>query len=281
MRLRDLVIVVGVLLYVGSLLVDAAVEQFRGLFDRQVEGPVAALPRQPSAGDGVPDLSRGRATTLQVDMPRRGTAHGGTAWFVGGGIWLTARHVAEGCAVQRIGGLQRPRIARVWRDADADLMAFATASAPAAIAVSGRPPRKGEAAVAVGYPAGKAGVARIRLLGAAYIRLQGGTVSEQPFRYYLWEIGSLPEHVPDAGKLGGISGGVALNAAGEAVGLVFSSVPRRGMMGTVAWGDVARIHRAAGAGGEAVAGRSPDESAEAFGLALMQRGVVARVICRD
>lgn len=279
MRFLDRIIVLGFLLWLGSYLLDVFVEEvLEPSGPRPV--PEAVLPRGAPDADGLPDLIRGRVAELPVDHPRRGMTRTGTAWQVDGGIWLSNRHVVENCDMYRLGRAQRPRIERLWRHPDADLVAFRSAPVPTAIALASAPPRSGARAIAVGYPRGQEGIVELTLAGSGNMRLTGALRSERPFRYLLWRVDSLPAHVPDTGSLGGISGGVVLDRDGRAIGVAFSSVPRRALVGTITFADTRRATDTAAAEARAVPRAVPTGDVRALAAALLRDGTVARVTCR-
>lgn len=278
MRLIDRIVILGMLLWLGSMLVERVGEEIGRIAPEAApparEGrPALALPRGPADRDGLPELARGRVAELPVEHPRRGGHHQGTAWHIGAGRWLSARHVMDSCDLRRLGPADRPRLGRVWRHPDADLTAFESATPPRALALAAAPPRRGDAAYAIGFPKGRAGVVEVTLIGAAYMHLTGAVASVQPFRYLLWQIGSLPQHIPDPGALGGLSGGPVVDGEGRAVALAFSTVPRRALLGAIPYGDIRRAAAAATGG--------PRDGASARMARLVEDGAVARVVCRS
>lgn len=281
MRLLDRIIVLGVLLWVGGQLLERVGEEVVGP-PPAVEARAEALPRGAPDADGLPELVRGRVGELPVEHPRRGGYRSGTAWQAGDGIWLSNRHVVEHCDLFRLGPTERPRVSRLWRHPDSDLAAFESAVAPRALALAGAPPAAGAAGWAVGFPKGQAGVVRVTLIGAGRMRLTGAVRSDRPFRYLLWRIERLPGHVADAGELGGISGGAVLDRNGRAVGVAFSSVPRRALLGTIPFADTRRAVEATGARPvRAALAEAGPADIPAHAAALLREGAVSRVLCRS
>jgi serine protease Do len=280
MRLLDRLAILAMMLWLGSMLLERAAVELVRPTPPLIDVPTEALPRVAPDPDDLPDLARGRVGMLQVEHPRRGGYHSGTAWQVGDGVWLSARHVVDFCDMRRLGPLDRPQLSRLWRHPDADLVAFATATAPRALALAETPPRAGQRGYAIGYPRGDAGLVELTLVGSARMQLTGAIRSDRPFRYHLWQIESLPGHVPDASGLGGISGGVVVDRSGRALGVAFSTIPRRALLGSVSYADT----RAAVAATDARAREATlgaGAAADVRGLAgqLLQEGAVLPVLC--
>ena len=275
MRLIDRIIVFGVLLWIGGMLFGRVAEEFTGAATPPPPAEAGLLPRAEPRTDDLPDLSRGRVSDLAVELPRRGSRHVGSAWQVGDGVWLSARHVVQNCDMERLGGNRSPRVAQRWRHPDADLAAFRTTTAPPPLAFAARPPALGDRSVAIGFPSGEAGVARLRLLGAVRMRLAGAYDSERPFRALVWQVETYPAHIEPGTSLGGISGGTVLDAAGNAVGVAFAGADRRGLLMSVGYA-ASRAARDA-----TVARPPPAARGRADPDALLAAGTVSRVLCRS
>jgi serine protease Do len=276
----DRLVVLALILWLGGMLLERLGIEVGPTPPRVELPPADPLPRVDPQVDRLPDLARGRVGVLPVEHPRRGGYHSGTAWQVGDGVWLSARHVIDFCTMRRLGPLERPQLARRWRHPDADLAAFATATAPRALAIAEAPPRAGQSGLAIGYPRGEAGVVGLTLVGSARMQLTGAVRSERPFRYLLWQIESLPRHVPGADGLGGISGGVVVDASGRALGVAFSTIPRRALLGSISYGDTRGAVAATEARAEEAAlGVGPATDAAEIAARLLQDGAVLPVLC--
>lgn len=221
----------------------------------------------------LPDVGRGRVMDLEKNDRRRGATSSGTAWSLGDGVWATARHVAEDCSdiSWREGSWREPRY--VFRDPNVDLLAFKADRHAEPLALATTPPRPASSAVAVGYPKGKAAVARLTLIGAVRVRYGNG----EPFRAYYWTIDAVPEPLADR-NLSGISGGPVLDRDGRTISVAIFGNDRRGTLGTVALSDLTRDARphAAKSTARAPDGREP----EALGRDLLASRRVDMVYCR-
>lgn len=282
MHLIDRLVILGLLLWVGGMVLERVAAEFVRPPPPPVDFPVETLPRGEPDPDGLPDLGRGRVGELYVQHPRRGEVQAGTAWQVGVGVWLSARHVVENCHILALGPVQRPPLSRLWRHPDADLAAIESAALPRVLELAAAPPRAGEVGYGVGFPSLRPGVVELTLVGATRTRLTGALPTEQPFRSLLWRVQRLPGHVPNVGELGGISGGVVLDRGGRAVGVAFSALPRRAFMGTIPYADVRRAVEATGARPilpAAAHGAAPD--VRALATQLFRDGTVSQVVCQS
>lgn len=226
------------------------------------------------------DASGGRVAQLAVEQARRGAVATGTVWHVGGGAWLSNRHVIEQCAEHALDTRAAGEIERLWAHPDADLAGMRSRSADDAVALAGSAPRRGDRAYAIGYPQGEPGIAELALHSEGRMQLSGALSSERPFRYKVWGIRRLPDHVRTAAGLGGISGGTVINAAGEAVGVVFAANERRGKLLTIPHAEVrAAVERIAA---EFVRGDGRRSIGDPRGHAerLLASDRVARLLCR-
>ncbi len=240
--------------------------------DRPVEAD--ALPRSAdSAGSG------GRIAQLAVDRGRRGDVTTGTVWHVGDRAWLSNRHVLERCATHELHTQTPAEVERLWAHPDADLAAVRTASTEAAVGLAGRAPERGSRAYAIGYPQGEPGIAELSLRSEGRMQLTGALSSDEPFRYKVWSVRSLPDHVATTQGLGGISGGTVINDNGEAIGTVFGGNNRRGTLFTIPY---AEVRAAADALTEARLAGGPGaiDDPRDYAERVLASDRVARVLCR-
>ena len=166
-----------------------------------------------------------------------GAPNSGSAFSVGvEGVWLTARHVVDGCA--RIVLMEAPgrgavaHLAPAAQGAASDVAVLTTeGGAPAlALASAGRL-RIGERGFHPGFPAGAPGEATSRLLGRqtlvrpAHARLgrigQGG-----PEPVLAWALTGRTDGLGT--DLSGLSGAPVLNSEGVVVGVTLAQSVRRG-----------------------------------------------------
>lgn len=155
----------------------------------------------------------------------------GTAFSIAGeGLWVTARHVVEGCrrpAIMVGGG--RAVAADVRLAPRADIAVLQTAGGPAALPLAaGERLRKGQRAFHPGYPQGRAGEVTSRLLGRETLRVRGRGQRDEPVLAWA-EVGRTDQL---GGTLAGLSGAPVLDRQGRAVGVTIAESPRRGRIYT-------------------------------------------------
>ena len=180
-------------------------------------GPVT--PFDPSVTVNAPDIPF---------QPASGTAFS----IADEGLWVTARHVVEGCrrpAIMVGGG--RAVAGGVRLAPPADIAVVPTPGGPGAPAVAaGEPLRKGQRAFHPGYPQGRAGEVASRLLGRETLKVRGRGQREEPV--LAWAEVGRTDHL--GGTLSGLSGAPALDRQGRVVGVTIAESPRRGRIYTTA-----------------------------------------------
>jgi S1-C subfamily serine protease len=159
------------------------------------------------------------------------------------GWWLTARHVVDGC--ERVGlivsrGAAVP-VQEVKRALFADLALLKTERAPTALALdtSERRFQIGQRAFHVGFPQGRPGEAYSRLIGRETLVARGRYDLEEPV--LAWAEMGRTSGV--RGSLAGISGGPALAANGQVIGVTVAESARRGRIYTAAPSSILRLLR--------------------------------------
>ena len=147
------------------------------------------------------------------------------------GLWMTARHVVDGCdQVGLIVGSGRMiEVHRIETPRGADLAILHTGRMPASLTVNtGEKLRVGEAGFHVGFPQGVPGEATSRLLSRSRLITRGRYRNEEPVLAWA-EMGRTRGL---EGTLAGISGGPVFNSAGEIIGVTVAESPRRGRIYT-------------------------------------------------
>jgi serine protease Do len=150
------------------------------------------------------------------------------------GWWLTARHVVDAC--ERVGiivghGAATPVIdVRVAPFADIALLKTERAPASLAIDTSERRFQVGQRAYHVGFPQGRPGEAYSRLIGRETLVARGRYNIEEPVLAWA-ELGRTSGL---RGSLAGISGGPAIAANGQVIGITVAESARRGRIYTAA-----------------------------------------------
>jgi S1-C subfamily serine protease len=168
---------------------------------------------------------------VAVDAPERTGPDAGTAFSVGsGGVWITARHVVEGCQqVAVVVGEGRGVAARVILDPSGEAAVLTTEGGAPAVPIA--PPaalRRGVEAFHPGFPQGQAGETTSRLIGRRTLVMHGPR--ERREAVLVWaEVGRTTGlH----GTLAGLSGAPALDGAGRVIGVTIAEAPRRGRIYT-------------------------------------------------
>jgi len=164
-----------------------------------------------------------------VKVPTAPGPGAGTAFSVASrGVWLTARHVVEGCA--RVAVVVAPAsavvaVARIDPRDDTAVL-FTKGGAPPIPLAPDSPLRMGAAAFHPGFPGDRAGEAATRLVGRQRLTARGRGGRAQPVLAFA-EIGRT-EGLP--ANLAGLSGAPALDGAGRAIGVTIAQSPRRGLI---------------------------------------------------
>jgi S1-C subfamily serine protease len=216
---------------------------------------------------------------VSVDVPAQATAAVGTAFSVASsGVWVTARHVVDGCKQSAIvvapgqGVAARTEIAPAG---EAALM-ITDGGAPALPLALDAPLRQGELAYHPGFPQGRPGEAASRLIGRENLVVHGRGARTEPVLAWA-EIGRTAGLV---GSLGGLSGAPALDAEGRVIGVTIAEAPRRGRLYTTTPDTLARLIASHGAPPPGIPGgalTSGNYGAVAQGLRNDLR--VAEVVC--
>lgn len=171
--------------------------------------------------------------SVTVDVPDRAGPATGTAFSVASsGVWITARHVIDGCrqtAVVVGDGLGVAATADIDPQGEAAVLRT-RGGAPALPLDLDAPLREGELAYHLGFPQGQPGEAASRLLGRENLVVHGRGARVEPVLVWA-EVGRTDGL---KGSLGGLSGAPALDAQGRVVGVTIAEAPRRGRIYTTA-----------------------------------------------
>jgi serine protease Do len=237
---------------------------------------VADAPPPPPPVPGEEGAALGPASpfdpAIVVRAPTQPTPNAGTAFSVSdGGVWLTARHVVEGCRqVAVIVAPGRGVAAKVQIDPRGEAAILTTeGGAPAMPLGLSQPMHRGDRAFHPGFPQGRPGEVTSRLLGREKLVIHGrGARSESVL---VWaEVGRTDTL---NGTLSGLSGAPALDVAGRVIGVTIAEAPRRGRIYTTAPETVARALTAAH--------RRPDSFAVGEPVTTENYGRVADSLRRD
>jgi len=215
---------------------------------------VADAPAPPPPVPGEEGAALGPASpfdpAIVVRVPDAAKPTSGTAFSVADdGVWLTARHVVDGCKqVAVIVAPGRGVAAKVQIDRRGEVAVLTTeGGAPAMPLALNLPLRRGDRAFHPGFPQGRAGEVTSRLLGRENLVIHGRVARSEPVLVWA-EVGRTDTLT---GSLSGLSGAPALDAAGRVIGVTIAEAPRRGRIYTTAPEAVGRVltstrHRAAG-----------------------------------
>jgi len=279
------------LLVVLALVAIGALGQF-GAFTPETpryepERPRAPTPRRPqpeARPDGARPLAPPSSNDPPVDIqvPDKQQSSSGTAFSLDPrGIWVTARHVADGCS--KIYVLTAPRsgyqVRSFYIHTTADVAILRTDRGVPYVALSSEPPRAQQTAYHFGYPKGEPGAVVSTLIGRATMRARGRYATNEPV--LVW---AERDRVPEGDDhLGGISGGPVFDAAGRIIGTTVAGSTRRGRVFTSDMSSVrAAIQRAGVAPADpanAVIPRIDARNWVQVGAELRSRLTVAKVVC--
>ena len=203
----------------------------------------------------------------------------GSAFSAGdGGVWLTARHVLDGCRQSAIVVAAGRGVAARVRAVEGDVAVLTTeGGAPALPLSAGADPKVGARAFLPGFPQGRPGEAASRLLGPQQVRGHGRGARVSSLLAWA-EIGRTDGL---KGSLAGLSGAPVLDTAGDVVGVTLAEAPRRGRVFTATPQTVRRALAAAGVK-PAPPGTGQPISVENYGRVAdgLRRDLrVAQVVC--
>ena len=201
---------------------------------RQERADAPPPPPPVAGGEGLP---LGPASPFDpqvvVDVPGQAEPGLGTAFSVAeSGVWITARHVVEGCvqtAIVVADGRGVEAQVRIDPRGEAAILTTDGGAPPLPLGLD-QPLRKGDRAFHPGFPQGEAGEATSRLLGRENLEVRGrGARTESVL---VWAETGRTDSLK--GSLAGLSGAPALDRAGRVIGVTVAESPRRGRIYTTA-----------------------------------------------
>ncbi|MHA1537313.1 MAG: trypsin-like peptidase domain-containing protein [Alphaproteobacteria bacterium] len=235
-----------------------------------------------SGGGRVLGPASGGDPTIRINIKPRTGSTSGTAFSIDRrGLWMTARHVVDGCP--KIYVLTGPRkgflVRRVYVHPSADIAVISTRRGVPALGFAAASLRLGMTGFHFGFPKGRPGDVRSTLIGRRVMRVRGRYRTAEPVVAWAERV-----RVPNTtGGLGGISGGPALGRGGRVIGVTVAGTVRRGRVYTTAPSSIARVVRRAHLRlpslGSSSARKVPENGFAAYGADLRHRLSVAKVIC--
>lgn len=210
---------------VVSALVIAAVGRQENADAPEAPPPTAELEGAPLGPSSPFDPS------VVVDVPDKAEPGVGTAFSVAdSGVWVTARHVVDGCRRTAIVvGEGQGVAAEVHVDPRGEAAILTTdGGAPALPLGLDEPLRRGDRAFHPGYPQGRPGEATSRLLGRENLVVHGRGARSEPV--LVWAESGRTDGLD--GTLAGLSGAPALDSSGRVIGVTVAESPRRGRIYT-------------------------------------------------
>ncbi len=262
---------------------------FFGARDGQDESrrPIPEQPRAPRPGPGSTPFMPGGVPTgpaFTVDVGEKGSGLGTAFSIRDDGFWITAKHVVDGCDAVGLrvdGGGQPYRVRVIAVHPAADIAVLHSVQGRPAFSLSREGFQPGQPGFHFGFPSGKPGQVSSSYLGRRELRSIGRYRQREPVVVWVER-----RRVPSFDELGGISGGPALDANGNIVGVTVAGSPRRGRILTTAPASMTAVLLQAGVNvrGKSWAGlkiaRGSEEGFVDVGDALRGRYSVAQVFCR-
>jgi hypothetical protein len=260
---------------------------FDGIVDPRRPDPRQFVPSPPTPrpperdGIALPPESR-LDPIIRIEAKERAKSSRGTAFSIdGSGVWITARHVTDGCDRIVLGTRGRfVRVSRVRQQISSDISILWTRRGSPPMPVVEPTLRAGQNGYSFGYPKGEPGDVHGQIIGRSRIRHIGHRNTIEPA--IAW---TQVRRVPDRGTdLRGISGGPWIDDSGQVIGVHVAGAPRRGRSYSTASRTLIAAIRDAGLkvprGARIPAEFRPTtENFSGIGDLLRQRLSVAQVVC--
>jgi S1-C subfamily serine protease len=208
----------------------------------------------------------------------------GTAFSIDqSGVWITARHVTDGCdivGVEQANG-KLVRVRRIAQQGNTDIAVLWTGGGTPAMPIINPQIRVGQSGYSFGFPKGSPGDVYAQVLGRGRMLARGRYQTDEPV--VAW---TQIKRVPDRGAdLSGISGGPWVNSRGEVIGVHVAGAPRRGRSYSTAPSSLLTAIQNIGIRPEASSGNLPPtrelnpRGFAKYGKSLRRQQSVAKIVC--
>ena len=176
----------------------------------ETKGWLTALPK--SKRNEIPAHAPIPHEGVILDDGKRSSTTGSAFSLSDDGVWLTARHVAEGCDTTwiQIAPKKALKVRRTIIHPRADVAVLTTRGGPSGLTLSDAQPRRGDAAFKIGFPKGAPGAVHGSYLGEIAMRHRGrngyresqclerGLTHSRPVRSWVGSAAVQYSTVPDA-----------------------------------------------------------------------------------
>jgi len=210
--------------------------------------------------------------------PKLETVAGTAFSAASSGVWITARHVIDGCKQPAIVVADGRGVAAKAQGFADDVAVLTTVGGAPALPINAVSPlHRGERGFLPGFPQGAPGEAASQLLGPQTLRKRERAMA--PEATMAWaEVGRTDGLT---GSLAGLSGAPVLDSSGQVIGVTLAEAPRRGRIYTSTPDAMRRALKAAGVK-LAPVGPTSSVSVENYGRVAdgLRRDLsVAQVVC--